>query len=343
MANKSSKKINLGLVGLGRLGQVYAESVAGGIPGARLVAVADLVARRAKQVADQYDVPRWYDDGEKLMEDQQVDAVLIIGSTDAHKDLAIAAAEHDKAIFCEKPVALSLSEATAMQEAVSRAGVFFQMGHMRRFDAGYQAAKEKLDAGVIGRPVAFKSTSRDPFPPSIEFADPKSSGGLILDMGIHDFDVARWFMTDVTSLYAVGGTLAYPELATVGDIDNAVINFTFSDGTLGAVDLSRNGVYGYDIFTEVLGTEGALRVGYLRETPVLVMTKGVIAHDTVPYFMQRFGDSYKAQVQNFVENLLNNRPPAVTIDDGVEALRIALAATLSQREGRIVEVAEVTA
>jgi predicted dehydrogenase len=227
-----------------------------------------------------------------------------------------------------------------MLRAVQSAGAFLQMGFQRRFDAGYVAAKKKVDAGVIGTPVLLKSTSRDPFRPPIEFCDPRVSGGLIADMGIHDFDVARMFMGNVRSVYAVGGALAYPELKSVGDIDNAIINMVFESGTVGVVHLSRNAVFGYDIRAEIWGTKGSLQIGYYRETPILVMTEAGITHDVVPHFMQRFERAYLAQIQDFVDNVLGGREPAITGADGVAALRISLAATKSFQENRPVEVGE---
>ena len=157
----------------------------------------------------------------------------------------------------------------------------------------------------------------------------------------HDFDLARWFMGDARTVAAIGGTIAYPELATVGDIDNAVASLTFSSGKLGVVDLSRSGIYGYDISTEILGSEGTLKIGYLRETPVMLLTKNSVAHDTVPYFMERFRDAYTTQLQNFAQNVLHGRPAPITIDDGMEALRIGVAATRAQQTGTTVAVADV--
>jgi predicted dehydrogenase len=228
-----------------------------------------------------------------------------------------------------------------MQEAIERSGLFFQMGFMRRFDVGYAAAKRQIDAGRIGTPLVFKSTSRDPFRPSLEYANPKSSGGMLIDMGIHDFDLARWFMGEVRAVSTIGATIAYPELATVGDIDNAVASLTFASGKLGVVDLSRSGIYGYDISTEILGLEGTVRIGYLRETPVMVLTKNSVAHDTVPYFMERFRDAYTAQLRNFAQNVLQDRTPPVTVVDGLEALRIGVAATRAQETGSSVLVFDV--
>ena len=215
-----------------------------------------------------------------------------------------------KPTFCEKPPALSLAECRAMADAVEKSGSFFQMGFMRRFDPGYAAAKEKIEQGAIGRPVVFKSSSRDPFRPSLEYANPASSGGIMVDMGIHDFDLARWFMGDVDTVLAAGAVLAYPEMASIGDIDNAIATLVFADGRLGVIDLTRNGVYGYDISTELLGDAGTLRVGYLRETPLYTMTKNNVAHDTVPYFMERFERAYTLQLRNFAQNVLHDRVAA---------------------------------
>jgi predicted dehydrogenase len=155
-------------------------------------------------------------------------------------------------------------------------------------------------------------------------------------MGIHDFDLARWFMGEVRSVHAVGGALVFPELRNVGDIDNAVISLVFADGRLGVVDLSRNGVYGYDITTEILGTKGTVRVGYLRETPLLVMTQNHVAHDTVPYFMERFEKAYTAQLRDFARNVLGDAIPSVGIDDGIGALRLGLGATRAYETQRAV-------
>ena len=201
-------------------------------------------------------------------------------------------------------------------------------------------APKKVDDGVIGAPVLLTSTSRDPFRPPLEFCDPKVSGGLIADMGIHDFDVARMFMGDVRRVFATGCTLAYPEMVPIGDIDNAVINLVFESGGLGAVHLSRNAVFGYDIRAEVWGTKGSLQIGYWRQTPILVMTREGITHDAVPYFMERFEHAYLAQIQDFVNNVIDGKAPSITGADAVAALRISLAATRSFQENRPVEVAE---
>ncbi len=293
------RRIKVGLAGLGRLGRIYARDLATRIPETRLSAVADPDEAALAEVSATYDA-RPHRDPEALFQDSEVEAIVIASPTHTHAALTVAASGTGKPIFCEKPPALSLAETARMKTAVSRPGVFFQMGFMRRFD-------------------------------------------MIMDMGIHDFDLARFFMGEVKSVTAVGGTLAYPELETVGDIDNAIVSLVFSDDRIGVVDLSRNGIYGYDISTELLGTEGTLRVGYLRETPLLVMTKNSVAHDTVPYFMERFAQAYTIQLQDFARNVIEGRPPTLTIDDGIAAITIALAAERARHSGKPVSPADVTA
>jgi len=332
------KKLGIGVVGLGRLGSAYAKYFTGRIAGAALVAVSDVIESTVTSVAAELGVSKRYSRYQDLIADEEVDGVVIVSPTSTHKEVVLEAAKRGLPIFCEKPLSISLAEADAMLRTVEQTGVFFQMGFMRRFDKGYVGAKRKIEEGVIGTPVVFKSSSRDPFRPSLEYLDPAHSGGLFIDCGIHDLDLARWYMGEIASVYSIGGTLAYPEMKTIGDIDNAITSLYFTSGALGTIDLSRNGVYGYDIRTEILGTEGTLKIGYLRETPILVMTKEGITHDTVPYFTERFEQAYIKQLQDFVNNVLQGKPPAVTCSDGVAALRASAAATLSFKENRPVKI-----
>ena len=326
-------KLNVGLIGLGRMGRVYGGYLAERVPGARLVAVADRSAERANGFASEYGIAKAYESHQELLDDKDVQAVVIITSTSTHHDVVIDAARSGKAIFCEKPISLTLKGAQEMIEAVERAGVFFHMAFQRRFDAGFLAAKQKLDGGAIGSPVMFTSISRDPFRPPVEFCDPKVSGGLIADMGAHDFDVARWYMGDVKTVHAIGGTLAYPEMKAVGDIDNAIVDMVFETGSLGTVQLSRNAVFGYDIRAELWGTKGSIQIGYHRQTPILMMTAEGISHDVVPYFMERFENAYLAQIRDFVERLRAGKTPSIPGADALAALRISLAANRSLESG----------
>lgn len=334
-------RVPVGLLGLGRLGRVYARSLKRLVREVDLVAVGDPNESILEAVADEFDVNARYTNPLELIDDSSVKAVVIVTPTHSHRELVEAATSRGKSIFCEKPLSISLSEALAMQRAVEKSGVFFQMGLMRRFDPAYAAAHERIKQGEIGKPIVFKSTSRDPYRPALEYLDPASSGGIFIDMGIHDFDLALWFFGDVERVVSQGKVLAYPEIEPYGDADNAVTILEFTDGRLGVVDLSRSGVYGYDIDTEILGTEGAIRIGYLRETKIQVLHKNHVWHDTVPYFMERFAQAYTSQLQNFGSNLLNERDPQITLQDGIRALRVATAAAESWKKDAPVRVADL--
>ncbi len=326
--------INIGVIGLGRLGSQYARYFKSRIPGANLYAVSDLRADTTKSVAAETGAAKAYSDYRDLLADKAVDAVVVMTPTKYHGEAVIAAAAANKAIFCEKPLTLDVDEGLAMEQAVAKAGVFFQLGFMRRFDKAYAAAKRKIDEGVIGTPVVFKSTSKDQFPPPLEYLRPENSGGLFIDMGIHDFDLARWYMGEVKSTYTAGGALAYPEIATVGDVDNGLTTLHYASGNIGVVSLSRSGIYGYGIETEIVGTKGTIKIGYDRETQILVMQENVISHDTVPGFYERFEQAYITQLQNFVDNVLNGRPSPIVCKDGIAAQKIAIAATKSLHSGK---------
>jgi len=333
----TNTRVGVGIVGLGRMGMVYAQDLAYRVRQANLVAACD-IRPEVESEAKKLGVPKWYPHYQELIDDKSIEAIVIITPTSTHHDIAIAAAKAGKAVFCEKSLSISIDEAIAVERVVAETGIFFHMGFMRRFDRGYRAAKDKIDQGLIGTPVLFKASSRDPFRPSLEYLDPKHSGGIAIDMGIHDIDLARWLMGEIRSVNCIGGVLAYPEVSEVGDIDNAVITLTFENGALGVIDLSRSGVYGYDIRAEILGTKGTIKVGYLRETPVTVLNKEGVTHDTVPYFMERFERAYVDQVQNFIDHLARGLPPSITCTDGVADLKVAIAATQSYTENRTVEL-----
>ncbi len=334
--------IHLGVIGLGRMGQVYANHAAHQIKGAALVAVADLRPELTEPYAGQSGITV-YADHHDLLAHPGLDAVIVATPTATHSQVVIDAAARGKQIFCEKPMALTLAQTDAAIAAVERAGVLCQIGLMRHFDDGYVAAKREIDDGVIGQPVLIRSIGRDPFRTSLEFANPAMSGGLIVDMGIHDFDSVRWLMGDeVERVYAEVAALVYPELQTVGDVDSAMIALRFEHGGIGNVEVSRTAIYGYDIRCEIVGSKGTLQIGYLRQTPLLTLTREGVIHDVVPHFPQRFGVAYTRQVEHFVECLREQKPPAVTPADSRAALQIGLAATRSQHEGVPVYVRDIT-
>jgi scyllo-inositol 2-dehydrogenase (NAD+) len=335
-------KIGIGVIGLGRMGRVYAYHTARQIEGAALVAVADPSQAAIDQFSAQVPGVQVFTDSHDLLVNPQVEGVIIASPTSTHRDVVIDAAQAGKAIFCEKPIALTLKATDEIIDAIHQAGVLLQVGFMRRFDHAYAEAKRKIDAGVIGQPVTIRSIGRDPYRTSLEFANPAVSGGMIVDMAIHDFDSIRWLMNDeIQRVHTEVASLVYPELRDVGDVDNAMINVRFEHGGLGNVEVSRTAIYGYDIQCEVVGAKGTLQIGYLRETPLLVLTKEGVTHDVVPHFPQRFGKAYTTQIEHFVTCLLHDQAPAVTAIDARAALQASLAATISQHEGRVVYVNEV--
>ena len=333
-------KLPVGIIGLGRMGQVYARHLAA-MPDAEIVAVSDVRADHARTFAAEMGVKTWSPDYHDVLQNKEVQAIFIISPTGTHAEIIMAAAHTGKALFCEKPIALTLAETDAIITALEKYGVMLQVGFMRRFDAGYIQARKKIEAGEIGQPTTFKAVGRDPFCPDLNYARRENSGGLILDMAIHDFDLARWLMgSEVKRVYTEGGVLAFPQLKTVGDIDNAVINLLFQNGTIGNVEVSRNALYGYDIRTEVLGSEGGLAVGRFQETPLVMMTRQGITHDMVPYLHERFGPAYLNQTRDFINRAINGQEPAVGAHDARATLVIGLAATRSYDEGWPVELAE---
>jgi len=336
-------RIRVGLIGAGRMGKVFAHTLAFTVSEVDLVAVADIDPKTSQEVAARYGIRDHYTDYQELLKREDIDAVVVVTPTATHAEVIKAAAAAGKHIFSEKPLAQSLAMCDAAIAAVSSAGVKLQLGFMRRFDPAYVMAKKKIEEGVIGTPVMFRSTSRDPKRTSLDFARRENSGGLIMDMGVHDFDLARWLMgSEVVRVHTEGGCLVYPELNDVGDIDNAMINLKFANNTIGNIDVSRNAVYGYDIRTEVLGSEGGLLIGKLQQTSTLVMTRQGVIHDTVPYFMERFGEAYTAEIRDFVASIIENRPPSVTGQDARQATAIGIAATLSLDEERPVLVSEIS-
>jgi inositol 2-dehydrogenase len=334
--------IRIGLIGAGRMGKVFAHTLAFTVSEVELLAVADIDPQTSQEVAARYGAKYHYTDYHELLQRDDLDAVVVVTPTNTHAEVIQAAAASGKHIFSEKPLAQSLDLCDQAIAAVEKAGVKLQLGFMRRFDPAYVMAKQKIDEGVIGKPVMFRSTGRDPWRTSLEFARRENSGGLIMDMGVHDFDLARWLMgSEVTRVQSEGACLVYPELKEVGDIDNAMINLKYANGAIGNIDLSRNAVYGYDIRTEVLGSEGGLLIGKLQQTATLVMTRQGVTHDTVPYFMERFGEAYAAEIRSFVTCILEDRTPLVTGQDARKATAIGIAATRSLDENRPVMISEV--
>ncbi|HEX8938930.1 MAG TPA: Gfo/Idh/MocA family oxidoreductase [Candidatus Limnocylindrales bacterium] len=332
-------RIGIGLVGAGRMGSTHARILARGMPEAALAGIADVDLAAARRLADEVGVEIAVGSVEELLAAPGVDALLVAVSTHQHVAVVEAAAAAGRDVLCEKPLALTLADTDRAIAAAGRAGIRLQVGFMRRWDADYRRAHERVTAGAIGRAALFKSLQYDTELPPLAFCDPAVSGGIMVDMGIHEFDLARWLTGDeVVEVHAYGSCLVHPELAAVGDVDNAVVDLRFAGGAVGSVELSRDAVYGEDVRTEVLGTAGSVFVGLLPNAPSVLGTPGRLEADTVPSSMTRFAPAFAEQVRGFARAILDDRPVAVDGRDSRAALAIALAADASWREGRPVRV-----
>lgn len=335
-------KVHLGLVGAGRMGSIHARLIAAMVPEAHLAGIADVNVESARRLAAEVGEPPVFRSVDELLAVPGLRAVLIAVSSNGHLDVIRASAAAGKDVLCEKPIALTMADTATAIAVADAAGIRLQVGLMRRWDRYYAQAKARLASGALGRPILFKSLQFDPEPPPVAFADPTVSGGIMVDMGIHEFDLARWLMDDeVVEVHAYGSAVAAPALASVGDVDSAVVNLRFAGGTTGTVELARTTTYGEDVRTEVLATEGSVWVGSLPHSQGRWSGGAVdsaVAADAPDPSIPRFEAAYAAQTRGFVRCLLEDRPVAVTGSDGQAAFAIALAADEAMRTGRPVTV-----
>jgi inositol 2-dehydrogenase len=332
-------KLGVAAIGVGTMGRRHAENLRRNVPEAHLVAVMDTDRERAERAAAELEVDSFYDTLEPVLERKDVQAVVIASPGKFHAEGIEAAAAAGKHILCEKPLALTMEEADRALAAAAKAGVSLQLGHMRRYDPGYVDARRRIEAGEIGDPVIFKSIGRDREPPPISYFQAGLNGMLFLDSSLHDFDLARWLMADeVAEVQAYAGVLVFPELAECRDVDSGVVNLRFARGAIGNVESFRHARYGYDIRTEIVGSQGTLLVGAGSRTPRRLLTAAGASHDLVGHFLERFADAYREEMRDFVETVLQEREPRVTGEDGQRALAVALAAERSYRESRAISL-----
>ena len=326
-----SERVRVALIGAGRIGQRHAATLASSIPRGELAIIADVHGPSAETLAIRVRCQHWTDDPGSVLADPTVDAVVIASSTDSHAPLIVAATEAGKQIFCEKPIALDLEATDRALEAVERAGVRLQMGFQRRFDKAYHKAKELIDSGALGRIEAIRDTMRDPAPAPRAYLE--TSGGLFRDMTIHNFDCVRWMMgQEVKELFAMGSAIVSPMFQELGDIDTSVISLRFGDDSLGVIDNSRRSGFGYDVRTEVFGSEGALMIGYSRDTPMLRLDANGIHSDHIHWFLERFDQAYIDELKIFVDGIVDGTPPPVDGYDARAAMALAYAAEASLRQ-----------
>ena len=335
-------KLGMGVVGVGAMGKRHAENIRHRIPEARLIAIADNDAERARQVVAELEIEHHYNSVEALIERTDIQAVAVVTPAKFHGAAIKACARAGKDIFCEKPLTLTVEEADEVLSVTAKAGVRLQPGHVRRYDPSHVRAKKRIEAGEIGDPVIFKSLGRDPAPPPVSYMQSGVNGMFFQDSTVHEFDLGRWMMCDeIAELHAYGAVLVFPEAAQFNDIDTAVVNMKFSRGALGAVENYMQSGYGYDIRTEIVGSKGTIMLGYLQQTPEVILTASGARTDVVDHFLVRFADAYLDEMRDFVRTILAGREPKVDGFDGRQAVAAAAAAERSWREGRPVTVQNI--
>jgi predicted dehydrogenase len=335
MGEERMRKLGVGVLGVGEMGKRHAENLRRLVPEARLVAVADAAAERARQVAAELEIEHSYGSPEAMLECKELDAVLIATPDKFHAQAIIAAAHAGKDILCEKPLALNLADGHAALDAVAKAGVRLQIGFMRRYDPAYAAAMHRVEAGEIGVPVIFKSVGRDKDASPIAAYEANLNGMVFYNNTIHDFDLARWIMRDeIAEVHSYTTVAIRPEVAKYGDVVASVVNVRYEHGAIGNIESYMQAVYGYDVRTEIVGSKGSILVGSLRQTAATFLTSGGGVQTLADHFLTRFADAYLAEVRDFVQNILNDRPVRVTGEDGLKALGIAVAAENSHVQGK---------
>jgi myo-inositol 2-dehydrogenase/D-chiro-inositol 1-dehydrogenase len=331
-------RIRAALIGAGRIGQEHARNLVS-LPQVEVAIVCDPRIEAAKMLLPVVRAEKVTDSTDEVLSRSDIDSVIICTPTDTHAALIEAAAEAGKAIFCEKPVALELGRTQKALAKVAEKGVPFQIGFQRRFDTGYAEAKRRIEERELGRLDQFRTVGRDPGPPPREYLE--KCGGLFLDQAIHEFDIARFLMGDVTEVSAWGTVRFHPDAQELGDVDTATTFLRFSSGALGVVENSRQAVYGYDIVTEVFGENGKLVIQAEPKTPLRHYHKDGYKLDHYHFFMDRFGPAFRAELEGFFNAIANGNPPSPGSKDALESLKIALAATRSLKESRSVKLTEI--
>ena len=335
-----TRRVKIAVIGTGRMGSVHVRNILQYIPEAELAAICDIRLEVAQAVADELGIERVVQDYHELLADPQIEAVLIAASTNAHDYIMKDAAAAGKHIFCEKPLALELNKIDEALEAVEKAGVKLQVGFNRRFDKSFQKVREMVASGELGRPCILHIMSRDPEVPAMEFM--RVSGGMFLDMTIHDFDMARFQIGEVDEIYAIGGVLVEPELNEFGDIDTSLVTLKFASGAVGAIDNSRQAVYGYDQRLEVFCTNGTAMAENERENVAVKGKPDGFHSSRIPhFFMNRYASCYVEEVRQFIECVRENKPTPVSGEDGRAAVVLGYAAWKSFRENRPVKISEI--
>lgn len=336
------KQLKTGIVGLGRLGKIHAGNLAYRIPGCTLTAACSLMQHELDYARDELGVQDTYNNFDDMLKNADIDAVAIVTTSGEHCRQLTAALDAGKHVFCEKPLGVTVNECLAAEKAVEKhADKVFMLGFMRRFDPSYVYAKMKIDEGSIGEPYLVKATGVDPLKfieGSLKFAG--TSGGLFIDMAIHDIDLMRWFLgSEPKTVYALGGNFGFPQFAEVDDAEAGCALYKFENGAMGTIHTGRTAAHGYHIETEIVGTKGSIRISPVpqKNLAILYTDQGVVT-ECVEAFPERFAEAYLAEMQEFVRCVLHDRKPDVTVYDGTRSTEIAFATTESFKTGALVQI-----
>lgn len=335
-------KVRIGVIGTGRIGKLHINNLCTAVPGAKVEAVADIVMNDDIRLwANSLGIEKVYSDPESIMTDPEIDAVFICSSTNTHADFLIRAAQAGKDIFCEKPIDYDIGKINVALDAVKKANVKLQTGFVRRFDHNHKKVRDTVASGLLGTPSIIKVTSRDPEPAPFEYA--KVSGGLFMDMMIHDFDMVRYLSgSEVVEVSAFGDVLIDERLKTIGDIDTAIVMLKFANKAIGVIDNSRKAGYGYDQRSEVHCEKGCVQVSNdFPNTSMISTSEGVYLEKPLWFFLERYNDAFIAEAREFVAAIKEDREPCVGGIDGLMPVKIAMAAQKSLVEGRAVKLSEI--
>ncbi|MBU0929206.1 MAG: inositol 2-dehydrogenase [Spirochaetes bacterium] len=333
------RKIRIGSVGLGRLGLRHAENIAARVTGAELAALCDVDGKKLGETADRLGVAARFESFDEMLASPDIDAVVLVSPSGLHTGQIAAALEAGKHVFSEKPLGVTVEECRIAEKAVeAHPDRVFMLGFMRRFDESYRYAYRKVKAGEIGRPILFRSYSQDPerfIDGAIAFA--AHSGGQFLDMAVHDIDLARWFTgSEPRTAYAVGGCYAHPEFARYGDGDNVSCLMQFDDGCMVFLFAGRTAPHGYNVETEIIGTEGILRIASVpQKNLVEILDTSGIRRECSENFLERFETAYINEIQEFVDCISQGRKPEVSVYDGTRVSEIAYSCKAAFESGEL--------
>lgn len=334
--------VRIGIIGAGRIGKVHITSISTRIKDAVIKTVADpYMNEETKLWAKSMGVAHATKDYKEIIDDPEIDAVLICSSTDTHSPISLEAIRAGKHVFCEKPIDHDVEKIKEVVAALEGTGLKYQVGFNRRFDHNFEAIQQAVAAGKVGKPQVIKITSRDPEPPGIDYV--KVSGGMFLDMTIHDFDMACFLAgCDATEVYVQAANLVDPAIGEAGDVDTAVITLQMENGAIAVIDNCRKAVYGYDQRAEVFGSEGMISISNDSQSrAVLSNSEGVTAEKPMYFFLERYMEAYGKEIAAFIDAIENKKETPLNVMDGLRPVLMGLAAKKSYEEHRPVQISEI--